>query len=137
MHANTAIALTLTGALLGILGCEGSDSEHVNQGELALRKSPLSTPTLSIVGSTETTIDVRVCAGTTGAPAGISLQWMTADAYAVDGWQSDDADYCAASFSGAPRNSIFSLEPGECTTVTIGDLDPTVVGLSFEDGCND
>jgi hypothetical protein len=44
-------------------------------------KPKVDTPIISCAGSTEGSIDIRVCApsgtGATGAPAGFSIQWMT------------------------------------------------------------
>src|SRR6185436_12678816 len=78
----------------------------------------------------------QVCAGPSGAPAGFSVQWETAADYAANGWSDTDASYCAASFSGVPGASSFSLGANECTTVDIGSLDASETGLSFLDGCN-
>jgi hypothetical protein len=133
-------------ALIPTAACSGSDPEGNTEAELAVQanlpgdseaKSPLSTPILSIVGATQTSIDVQVCAGATGAPAGFSVQWMNGDVYNAGGWSSDDPSYCGASFSGVPAQSVFSLDPGECSTVSIGALDLGQVGVSTGDGCND
>jgi len=141
-HITTAFLFSLITAT----ACSGSDPEGNTEAELAVQagqqgdseaKSPLSAPILSIVGATQTSIDVEVCAGATGAPAGFSVQWMNGDVYTAGGWSSDDPSYCGASFSGVPAQSVFSLDPGECSTVTIGALDLGQVGVSTGDGCND
>ncbi len=106
------------------------------QGGANEQKPSLNAPEISIVGATQTTIDVQVCGGDMGAPAGFSVQWMTADAFNAGGFSETSATYCAASFSGVPAQSVFSLDPGECAIVTIGALDPAQVGVSFHDGCN-
>ena len=51
--------------------------------------------------TTQTSIGVQVCAGATGLPAGFTLQWLTADALALNGgvWPSGTPDACDASFS--------------------------------------
>lgn len=99
-------------------------------------KDPFSTPSIDDTAATETTITIEVCAGDTGAPAGFSLQWKTKESHAATGWSSETLDDCAASFSGTPAGSIFSLKAGECVFVTAGALEPEL-GLSFQDGCND
>src|SRR5215216_803841 len=73
----------------------------------AFAKNPpakMSTPSISKAGSSQVTIQIQFTAGTpTGAPAGFSLQWMTAADYAANGNQwyaSDDTRLCKASFSG-------------------------------------
>src|SRR5262245_2637844 len=85
----------------------------------------LDPPTLSVVGSTQTSITLRVCgADTTGAPAGFSVQWKTAADYAANSWANDVGDsYCAASFSGVPSASTFNLAPGECVDIEVGNFD--------------
>ena len=64
----------------------------------------VDTPSISQVGATQASIDIQVTAGAvTGAPAGFSLQWMTAADYAANGnawYLSEDARLCKASFSG-------------------------------------
>jgi hypothetical protein len=143
---NRSITTAFLLSLITATACSGSDPEGNIEAELAARaglqgardtKPTLSTPTISIVGATQTSIDVQVCAGDTGAPAGFSVQWMSGDAYNAGGWSSDDPSYCGASFSGVPAQSVFSLDPGECSTVTIGALDLGQVGVSTGDGCND
>jgi hypothetical protein len=97
-------------------------------------KTKMDTPTLTCAGATQVSIDVMVCAGSiTGAPAGFSLQWITATQLAngPDGiagtaddntWLSSDSlDLCKASFSGNANGSIYNLVPNACSTVNIGD----------------
>jgi hypothetical protein len=92
--------------------------------------APLGTPTLSAAGATQTSIDITFTAGTGGAPAGFSLQWMTLDAYNANaGWYlSDDPLLCKASFSGVPGyfagnfNNYTLAAAGDSTQVTVGDL---------------
>jgi hypothetical protein len=85
-------------------------------------KATADTPLLSCGVSSPVSIDVQVCAGAaTGAPAGFSLQWMTADEYAATGWQ-DSELLCSGSFSGNANESRYDLAPGECVTVKVGDF---------------
>lgn len=94
----------------------------------------MNTPLLSCGAVTSVTFDVQICAGaTTGAPAGLSLQWITAAQLAngPDGiagtlddntWPaSESLDLCKASFSGNANGSSYNLGKGQCTSVQIGD----------------
>ncbi len=81
----------------------------------------MSTPTLSCGTSGTDFQDVHVCAGTTGAPAGFSLQWMTlADYTANGGWfLSEDPLLCKASFSGNASFSRYNLGASQCASPDI------------------
>lgn len=98
------------------------------------KTTKMDTPLLSCGAATLASLDVLVCAGTaTGAPAGFSLQWVTAGQLAAgpDGllgtlddntWPaSDSADLCKASFSGNANGSAYNLGKGTCTSVNVGD----------------
>jgi hypothetical protein len=94
------------------------------------KKTMMDTPTITCAGSTQTGINLQVCApagtGATGAPAGFSIQWLTAAQLAADGgvWPSsgDPAVLCDASFSGNANLSRYNLLPGQCVTVDVGDF---------------
>ena len=96
--------------------------------------SKMDKPTLSCGTVTAASIQVMVCAGpNTGAPAGFSLQWLTAAQLALgpdglpgtldDGtWlDSSSLDLCKASFSGNANGSSYNLGKNACTTVQAGD----------------
>lgn len=88
-------------------------------------KSKISTPTLSVFAASQVSIDLQVCAGATGAPAGFSIQWMTQAEYIANGNQwylSEDPRLCKASFSGNANISRYNLAAGECVVVNIGDF---------------
>lgn len=99
------------------------------------KTTKMDTPILSCGAvATAASLDVLVCAGpTTGAPAGFSLQWITAEQLAngPDGiagtaddntWLSSDSlDLCKASFSGNANGSAYNLAPAQCVTVNLGD----------------
>jgi hypothetical protein len=89
-------------------------------------KSKMDTPTITCSSSTQTDINLQVCAGATGAPAGFSVQWLTAVQLASYGgvWpDSDDpAVLCKASFSGNANLSRYNLGAFECATVDVGDF---------------
>src|SRR6266700_5899346 len=62
---------------------------------------PYAVPTLSCESSTLASITLNVCGGSTGAPAGVTIQWKTAADFALNGW-ADGTDLCALSLSGQP-----------------------------------
>jgi len=85
----------------------------------------MSAPRLSCAGATPDSNTLQVCGGATGARAGFSIQWMTAADYAANGnawFSSDDPRLCKASFSGNASLSRYDLGPGECVTVSLGEL---------------
>lgn len=103
-------------------------------GWAAPKATKMDTPLLSCSVATLFSLDVLVCAGpTTGAPAGFSLQWVSAAQLAAgpDGipgttddntWPaSDSTDLCKASFSGNANQSTYNLGKNQCTSVNIGD----------------
>jgi hypothetical protein len=129
--------------MLAVTGCNGESENNTNGLNLDLssleKKIALDAPILSCGISTQTTINVNVQAGASGAPAGFSLQWMTnADLIANGGFfLSDDGRLCKASFSGVPQSNInrFSLGPNVSTNVEVGNLFDEELGVSFS--CND
>ena len=78
----------------------------------------MSVPTIECTGATQSSIDLRVCAGGTGAPAGVTIQWAV-----FDGTHYCHQDYsnllCSLSLSGQCPISKWTLGPGECSSVTI------------------
>ncbi|QIX62406.1 fimbrillin family protein [Hymenobacter lutimineralis] len=111
---------------LSLAGCSSKESDAVQP--LAARvgadakAGALSTPTLSQAFTNKTFIGVQVTAGATGAPAGFSLQWMTAADFAASGGVWNDALACKASFSGNARDSRYALAAGESAVVNVGSL---------------
>jgi len=92
---------------------------------LAQAKPKYATPTISCGGNTQTSISITVTAGASGAPAGFSLQWMTAADYAANGdnwYLSDDSRLCKASFSGNANLSRYNLSPNQSVTVNVGEF---------------
>lgn len=110
----------------------------------APRKTKMDTPVISCGASTQVSINVQVCAGATGAPAGFSVQWQTAKDFAqYGGWPADsscpvtdpngipgDGDeiytcgdsFCKASFSGNANLSRYNLPANACVTVNLGEF---------------
>jgi hypothetical protein len=92
-------------------------------------KTKLDTPSMSCGTSTQASVNVQVCApggtGASGAPAGFSLQWMTAADYVANGnvwYSSDDPVACGASFSGNANLSRYNLAAGQCVTANVGEF---------------
>ncbi|MDQ6609022.1 MAG: hypothetical protein M3Y85_04295 [Bacteroidota bacterium] len=83
---------------------------------------------LTCAGATKESISLTVTAGASGAPAGFSIQWMTAAALAANNgvWPSDETQFCKASFSGKAFQSNYNLTaPGgliPSVTVIVGDF---------------
>jgi hypothetical protein len=88
-------------------------------------KTKMSTPTITCGASTQASIEITFTAGATGAPAGFSIQWMSAAAYAANGNQwlaSDNPALCKASFSGNASLSRYILAAGESVVVSVGEF---------------
>jgi hypothetical protein len=71
--------------------------------------------------SGKSTITVTIMAGASGAPAGFSLQWMTAADFDTYGW--NEEFMCKGSFSGNAKNSRYRLGSNESVELTVGDLE--------------
>src|SRR5262249_32959769 len=79
----------------------------------------LDVPTITCVSATPSSITLRVRAGPSGAPAGISIQWKLCSDFDVNGWDSGSGGYAAVSLSGQCPTSNWDLGPNECRNVTI------------------
>jgi hypothetical protein len=124
----------LSATAFAVLACLSSPAFAAQPPTKGGPKTKLDTPTLSCGSSTEVSINIQVCAGPSGAPAGFSLQWVTAEAFALgpDGvantaddntWPaSDSPDLCKASFSGNANLSRYNLAANECVTVNVGEF---------------
>ena len=90
------------------------------------KKTKMDTPSITAVGMGESYIDIQFTAGSpSGAPAGFSLQWMTAADFAANGNQwflSEDPRLCKASFSGNANLSRYNLSAGQSVVVRVGDF---------------
>jgi hypothetical protein len=119
--------LILSGA---VFSCSKKDMDDVSLSSTSVQdaatpKSKMSTPTITCGENTDVAITVTFTAGATGAPAGFSLQWMTADAFVANGNQwyaSDNTQLCKASFSGNANLSRYELAAGESVTVKVGEF---------------
>jgi hypothetical protein len=103
--------------------------------EAAGKKTKVDTPTLSCAGSSAVSINILVCAGATGLPAGFSIQWVAQADYVANGstWPQCTTDpitgqevcppsLCKASFSGNANLSRYNLTAGQCVTVNLGEF---------------
>ncbi|HEY2954461.1 MAG TPA: hypothetical protein VGK89_04350 [Candidatus Eisenbacteria bacterium] len=104
----------------------------------ALALTPYDPPTIECLSSTLNSITLKICAGPSGAPAGVTVQWITKADHDLYGW-SNDALVCKLSLSGQPSlqhpgKSRWELLPGECESIIIGDINFDETGVSGE-GC--
>ena len=82
-------------------------------------KCDLTTPAISCLSSTPSSITLQVCGtGTCGAPAGFSIHMKTKADWLIDGWAATGS-YTCVSLGGNCPNSPWSLSTGECVNVTI------------------
>jgi len=102
---------------------------------------PYDVPTLSCPGDNPlgAAIDLEICAGATGAPAGVSIHWRTLEDYEADilsggnGW---GGEICALSLSGQPsmnhpdKSRWDLVDPFQCETIRIGDINFDETGVS-------
>jgi len=99
---------------------------------------PYDPPTVECLGSTLNSLTLKICAGATGSPAGLTLQWKKLSDWEMNGW-SDAGDLCKLSMSGQPSlqhpgKSRWELLPGECESIVMGDINFDETGVSGE-GC--
>ncbi len=102
----------------------------------ALALDPYDAPIISCVGNGENQITLKICAGATGAPAGVTIQRMKYEDFVANGGQwADDETLCKLSLSGQPSlqhpgKSRWELESGECEEILIGDINFDETGVS-------
>ena len=89
----------------------------------------LDAPSLSVVSTEITKINLRVCAGRSGAPGGFTIQWMKKSDF-VDNchcwYKSSDPRLCKAVFLPPDRHSPYAMKCLACLDVCIGGLPPDV-----------
>lgn len=84
-------------------------------------KPDLTTPGITCVSSTPSSITVQVCGtGAAGAPAGFSIHMKTKADWLIDGWDATGS-YTCLSLGGncGGGNNPWSLSAGECVPVVI------------------
>jgi hypothetical protein len=106
-----------------------SDNDEVlspnRDASAAGKKTKYDAPTVTCGGNSQVSINLIVTAGSTGAPSGFSIQWMTKSAFEANGnvWlSSDDSLLCKASFSGNANLSRYNLTAAQAVTVNIGEF---------------
>ena len=102
-------------------------------------------PVISCVGNTAHSINIQFTAGSTGAAAGFSLQYLTKAAYDAwvaatptakwGDWPTDTNLFCKVSMSGNANLSQWDLQPFESRVYTVGYTEDSDPGVSFS--CND
>jgi hypothetical protein len=90
--------------------------------------APYSTPTIQAVDASRSSITLRVTAGATGAPAGFTVEWMTAADYEVYGWSYGYLYVCSCwgtpswNLDSSAGNASYSLAPFASQISEQGDL---------------
>lgn len=80
-----------------------------------------STPSATCGSATQVSTEIEICGGPTGAPYGLELQWMPAAAF-TGIWPTFPTPTACRAWLPAKRPSgKFSLDPGECIAVRVGD----------------
>jgi hypothetical protein len=120
------IALLFAGLFtMAFLSCKKvkDDPSVTSDGKAAAK---MDAPIIACAGSSDVSIKISVTGGpNTGAPAGFSLQWMTAAEYAANGnswYASDDVRLCKASFSGNANLGNYNLGKNQTVIVKVGDF---------------
>lgn len=120
--------------LVVALLCTGAAASFVAAPALA-QLPPYDVPVITCEDATISSITLNVCGGaTTGAPAGLTIQWKLKEDFEVSGW-ADDGTLCKLSLSGQPSlqhpdKSRWELLPGECVSLKIGDINFDETGVS-------
>lgn len=112
--------LTAVG-VLALLSLSCTDTPGSPSGPSAKTVTTVPPPSVTILGTTDTSITVQFTAPAVGAPAGFVLQWAPSVALnGAGGWENYPA--CAAIFgqSGPFGTTAFSLEPNQSVTIVIG-----------------
>jgi hypothetical protein len=131
MKKFSVAAIAALAILMSVISCKHSvnDLTEPAQQKAGLSDKPtvktkMDMPVLSCAGGTQGSINLQVCAGATGAPAGFSIQWMLRSDFIANGsvWPADETTLCKASFSGNANDSRYNLAPNACVTVSVGDL---------------
>jgi hypothetical protein len=82
-------------------------------------KPDLTTPGITCLSSTPSSITVQVCGtGTYGAPAGFSIHMKKKSDWLIDGWDATGS-YTCLSLGGNCNGSQWSLASGSCVSVVI------------------
>ena len=86
--------------------------------EVSATGNKLSPPLLYCGDATQASLELRICGGATGTPAGFVLKWLELAPSAP--WPPTNDNTCFSYFYSKYRGQL--LKPGECITVSIGEL---------------
>jgi len=81
----------------------------------------LEVPVLSCGVATQTSLELVVTAGATGAMGGFDIHWMAEDAFLDNGSEWNDELSCSMGFSGN-GDALYSLEAGESIRLNLEDF---------------
>ena len=109
-HQSRCSATALIGGLL-LIGAALAPATAYATG------NRLSKPSLYCHDATQAALTIKVCVGSTGAPAGFVLKWLEGDASTP--WPASDLGLCISRFYTRSKGHL--LGPGECKTITIGE----------------
>lgn len=112
-------------------------------GPVAIAQAAYDPPTMSVVDRGFFRVTVEVQAGSSGAPAGFTIDWMTRADFNIYGWPSAFqpplySEICR--FAGTPTlntegGTTFVLGPNGSVQIQLGDLfDETDVSATWADG---
>ena len=86
--------------------------------EVSATGNKLSPPLLYCGDAVQASLELRICGGATGTPAGFVLKWLELAPSAP--WPPTNDNTCFSYFYSKYRGHL--LKPGECITVSIGEL---------------
>jgi hypothetical protein len=104
--------------IVGLVGLAPLAASMTPVEAVAAGGGRLKPPTLTCGDATQVSVDVKVCAGSSGAPAGSVLKWLEGDAQTP--WPPTNDNACFSYFWSKGRGHY--LAPGQCITVNIGEL---------------
>jgi hypothetical protein len=120
--------LLVSGAALALLNCPSFAG-----------LTPYDAPSVSCVSGGQSELTVKICAGASGAPAGVTIHWEEKSLFDQFGWlDSSDPRLCKLSLSGQPSlqhpgASRWELAANQCQSVLIGDINFDETGVSGQD----
>jgi len=95
----------------------------------ALAQDRFAPPALKVIGASQTHITLRVTAGPSGAPGGITVEWMRQIDFMAFGWPADRSNptLSHSDFVGVPTwhtgpSGTYLLNSGESVDIVIGEL---------------
>lgn len=111
-----------------LIGCSVEPLDSLEGGELLLQASAdakgnphaqFDIPAIEPLSSEESSIEVKILAGDSGATGGLSIRWMTKEEYEANGWDDDLAGHVLLNGNASDE---YSLEPGGDFTFNLGDF---------------